>query len=28
LAEANHATGAMIREWMDDKPVAMVDDTG
>ena len=30
LAEANHATGAMLREyiWMDDLPVAMVDDTG
>jgi len=30
IAEANDATGAMIREyiWMDDKPVAMVDDTG
>ncbi len=30
LAEANNATGAMLREyiWMDDKPVAMVDDTG
>jgi len=30
LAEANDATGAMIREyiWMDDTPVAMVDDTG
>ena len=30
LAEANDATGAMLREyiWMDDRPVAMVDDTG
>jgi RHS repeat-associated protein len=30
IAEANDATGAMIREyiWMDDTPVAMVDDTG
>jgi len=30
LAEANDSTGTMIREyiWMDDKPVAMVDDTG
>ena len=30
LAEANDATGTMLREyvWMDDLPVAMVDDTG
>jgi len=30
LAEANDATGAMLREyiWLDNRPVAMVDDTG
>jgi len=30
LAEANGSTGAMLREyiWLDDKPIAMVDDTG
>ena len=30
LAEANGSTGAMLREyiWLDNKPIAMVDDTG